>query len=91
MDEKAAEDDAKAAKDRKGAKVVEARRRLTRALRVDKLTKQVEECGTGRVVERRQRGVKPGKVVAKNRQTRRNLKLSLSGSIERHDQHELNG
>ena len=42
MDEKAAEDDAKAAKDRKGAKVVEARRRLTRALRVDKSIEEVE-------------------------------------------------
>ena len=43
--------------------------------------------GTGRVVERKQGGVKPRKARAKNQKSKKNLKFSLRGSVEIQAQH----
>ena len=63
-----------------GAKVVDVERRLTKALVADKPTEQVEEREPG--------GKLKEGAEAKNRQIKRNLKLSLRGSVERRAQHE---
>ena len=79
---------------------------LRRALRVDRPTVGVEMHGvgwvkkrwTGGVVERgtgldeeHEQGVKtPGEAEARNRQSGRNLKLSLRGSVEKQAQHGPN-
>ena len=54
---------------------------LTKALRVEKSTEEVEVRITERVKER-EKGVKPREVGSKNQHNKENLKLSLRGSVE---------
>ena len=61
-------------------------RELGNVAQADKPTERVEARGVEQV-EERERGVKPGEARAKNRKTRKNLKLSLRGNVEIQAQH----
>ena len=63
-------------------------RELGNVAQADKPTERVEARGVEQV-EERERGVKPGEAGAKNRKSRKNLKLSLRGNVEIQAQHWL--
>ena len=66
------------------------RRRLTKGLRANKPTEEVEERGTGWVEVHVPRDKLAEGAEARNKKSRRNLKLTLRGSVEKQDQHEPN-